>query len=99
MTSLDDVRGMFTRYVCAVNRAGIDASGYRLRVGDSVNAWRVFDTANGSQAPALGVGGYGYIGDNRREAYRALFVMASVLEDLRYMAEREERAAELEAAK
>lgn len=76
--SISDVRGMFARYCRAVERAGVDVSSYYLREGDSVLPWRAECGGSGT----IGTGSYGYLGDTRREAYRALYVMAQTLEDM-----------------
>jgi len=80
--SISDVRAMFVRYCNAVERAGFDSSNYRLQFGDSANSYRVLDNGSGT----IGTGSYGYLGDSKREAYRALSLMSEVLEDVRYKA-------------
>lgn len=91
-TTKADVRGMFAAYCAAVEKTGVDVSAYRLREGDSDHAWLVLDEARGSQTGGVGFGVYGYAGENTREAYRALYVAASLLQDLHYRARREELA-------
>lgn len=83
--SASDVRGMFARYVKACERAGVDVSTYRLREGDSANAWRVERTVNalGGVSGTIGTGSYGFLGNTRKEAYKALWFMACAIEDVK----------------
>jgi hypothetical protein len=87
--SLDELSGMFSRYCDAVARAGYDVTNYRLQLGDEANSYRAMDNGSGT----LGTGSYGYLGDTRREAYRALLLMAQTLEDIRYNTNKLEKSA------
>jgi hypothetical protein len=86
---------MYTRYCAALSRAGYDVSEYRLYTGDASNSWR--SLIGGTGTP--GTGSYGYLGDTKRDAYRALFVMAQLLEDIDYDKQRAEYAEKVLAAK
>jgi hypothetical protein len=74
-----ELSGMFARYCTAVQMSGIDSSNYRLRMGDEAHTYSALDDGAGT----IGTGSYGYLGDTKREAYRALLVMAQALEDVR----------------
>lgn len=82
--SNDDLRGAFKGYCDAVARAGYDVTNYRLQMGDSANTYRALDGGGGT----IGTGSYGYLGDTKREAYRALYCMAELLNDMAYKSRR-----------
>jgi hypothetical protein len=86
---------MYTRYCAALSRAGYDVSEYRLYAGDRDHAWR--SMIGGTGTP--GTGSYGYLGDTKATAYRSLYVMAQILEDIDYDKQRAEYAAKVSAAK
>ncbi len=78
-TSPAEVRGLFRQVVAAAERAGVDASGWRLDEGESCGVpWRMFDGGYGeSRHDFLGNGGF--LGRTAREAALSLSGMASAL--------------------
>ena len=82
--TVEDVQAVFHRYWLAVDRAGVDASGYRLIAGSKSNgiAWRVMrrDAVSGALSEPFAIS-TGFLGWTKRDAFNTLHTVAFALED------------------